>query len=77
MNATLEHETGRDSVGCFVRPISAEDVIEASNNGYDIGRKHRREEMADDIERAHRIALKYSTSEGTGQINEAFERIKQ
>jgi hypothetical protein len=77
MNAQLEHETGRDSVDCLVRPISAEDVIAASNDAYDTGRKHRREEITEDIERAHRIALKYSTPEGINQINEAFERIKQ
>jgi hypothetical protein len=76
MNATLEHETGRDSVDCLVRPITSEDVIAASNDAYATGRKHRREEIAEDIARAQRIALKYSTPEGIDQINEAFERIK-
>ena len=55
-----------------LRDISYNDVVKASDESYDLGRKHGKEEMFDDIERAKEIALRKGDSE---EVIEAFKRI--
>ena len=55
-----------------LRDISYEDVVKASDEGYDLGRKHGKEELMDDIARAKEIALRKGDSE---EVIEAFKRI--
>ena len=57
------------------REITPEDIIAASDKAYDLGRKHGREEMMDDIERARAVALRLLPNEGKSEIEEAFHRL--
>ncbi len=61
--------------GSAFREITPEDITTESNKAYDLGRKHGKAELMDDIERARTIALRLVSDEGKSEIEEAFQRL--